>query len=889
MNENRPSPEVLLEKLRAEEKPAHRGRLKIYMGAAPGVGKTYTMLEDAISKQREGVDVVAGVLESHGRAEIDEKLKNIEVLPKQKLIYRDKALEEFDLDGALQRNPALILIDEMAHTNMPGVRHNKRWQDIKEILDKGIDVYTTLNVQHIESYSDIVAQIIHVAVKETVPDFMIDLADTIEVVDLPPQDLLRRLKEGKVYFPKQAEIARENFFRIGNLIALRELALRATAERVITEALLYRKGEGITSIWPLKEKILVCVGAKEDSIRLIRVAKRMATTMQARWVAVYVDIPRVHLSETERNQALENLKMAERLGAETKLLSGFDIVKEIMSFAREQNITLIMVWRQIRPRWKEFFSRSLVDELVRASGEINIQVVTSSLSGDKTKNIRPVKQSYRIKEGPALKAYGLAVLVVLAATTLGFFLENYLDNTNLMMLYVLGIIIVALFGKIEISLLAIVLSVLFYGIFFIPPPLSVLFSNPQYFFTLAIMLLISYIISHLTILYQRQAESAMIGEHYTAIVNALSQKLVAIRGIDQLLDNALHYIAELFNSQVVALLPVNRQLKVHTKVRAIERPNDKGMAVAQWVFDFGEMAGRGTETLPSADAIYLPLKTADNVIGVLALRPIPPKINFTLEDLRLLEACASQIALALEVNRLEEEARKSELHQAENQIRTALLQAVSQDLHQPLMSGINLVKKLMLNAEFSNQAGILMVAKEIYASLDLLRHFINNILHIAYSDPRQLKLKKLPCALDILLEETLQALQLKLGGRQVSLYLDPELPNIPLDKAMVKEVLINLIDNAIKFSAPGTPIDISTELQKQKVIISIGDRGEGVVLNEADKLFEKFYRGQGSSSEHGLGLGLAISRNIIRAHGGEIWVENRPEAGALFRFSLPLA
>lgn len=889
MNEKRPSPDRLLQKLKAEERPNNRGRLKIYLGAAPGVGKTYTMLEDGINKRKAGVDVVAGVLESHGRAEIEEKLKSLEVLEKQQVLYRDKKLLEFDLDAALQRNPELILMDEMAHTNIPGVRHTKRWQDIKEILDRGIDVYTTLNVQHIESYSDIVSQIVHVPVKETVPDFMIDLADTIEVVDLPPQDLLRRLKEGKVYFPKQAEIASENFFRIGNLIALRELALRATAERVISEALLYRRGEGITTIWPIKEKILVCVGPNEESIRLIRVAKRMATTMQAKWIAVYIEIPRVRLSVTARNLALENLKFAEKLGAETKVLSGFDIVKEIMNFAREQNVTLIMIWRKIQPRWKEIFSSHLADELVRVSGEINVQVVTSSIVEGKEKILSPVKLNNKYREGLPWKIYGLSVLVVLAATAFGFLLKPYLDNVNIMMLYVLGIIIVALFGRIETSLFAIILSVIFYNIFFLPLPLMMVFSNPQYLFTLVIMLLVSYVISHLTILYQRQAESARIGENYTAVINALTQKLVVARGTDRLLENALDYISELFMSQVFALLPDdNGQLKVHTRVRLLERPDEKGIAVAQWVYDFGEIAGLGTETLPLADALYLPLKTSENILGVLALRPVPPKTNFSFEDLRLLETCASQIALALEVNRLEEESKRSELQQSGNQIRTALLQAVSQDLHEPLMWAIKTLKKLMITAELSNQIQTILLCKEIYAALDLLRHFINNILHIAYSDPGRLKLKKVTCPLNELLEETLYSLKNKLGNKPVFLHLESNLPSIDLDKTLIKEVLINLIDNAIKFSAIEAPIDISAELQKNSVIISVADRGVGVLVNEADKLFEKFYRGQSSSSDRGLGLGLAICRNIVKAHGGEIWVENRPEGGAVFRFSLPL-
>lgn len=888
MSEKRPSPEQLLQKLRVLEKSDNRGRLKIYLGAAPGVGKTYTMLEDAIAKRNTGVDVVAGVLESHGRVEIDEKLKKIEVLPKQNVSYREKILQEFDLDAALRRNPSLILIDEMAHTNVPGVRHYKRWQDIKELLDKGIDVYTTLNVQHIESYSDIVSQIIHVPIKETVPDFMIDLADSIEVVDLPPQDLLRRLKEGKVYYPKQAEIAQDNFFRLGNLTALRELALKATSERVISEALLYRHGEGITSIWPLKEKILVCVGPNEESIRLIRVAKRMATTMQAQLIAAYVDIPRVRLSEQKRNQALQNLKFAERLGAETKLLSGFDIVKEIMQFAREQNITLIMVWRHIKPRWKEIFSTSIADQIVRESGEINVHVVTGAFLKQKSFPV-PSKANGKTKEKIPWKIIATSILITLITTGLAFLLEPYLNDTNLMMLYLLGFIVISLFGRISVSLFFVLGGILLYDLFFVPSPLSTIFINPQYCFALIIILLISYIVNHLTILYRRQAESARISEHYTAVINALTQQLVATRGIDNLLENALHYIADLFNSQIFAILPEAGRLVLRASVRSVEPLNEKGMAVAQWVLDFGEMAGLDTETLPSSDAIYLPLKTVENTLGVLALRPIPPKIHYSAEDIRLLESCVRQIALALEVNRLEEEAKKAELQRSENQIRTALLQTVSQDLHGPLMLAIKSVKKLKLSVEYFNQNQIIALCTDIDIELGFIQHFINNILHIAYSDPRQLKLRRMDHPLQILLDEILLSLQNKLQDKPIYLHIEKDLPLIPFDKTLMKEVFINLIDNAIKFSPKETPIDISAIVQKNKVLISVSDRGEGILADEADKLFEKFYRGQSSGSERGLGLGLAICRNIIRAHGGEIWAENRPGGGAVFRFYLPVS
>ena len=387
MKKERPDPEELLKRVQEEERQKNRGKLKIYLGAAPGVGKTYTMLQDAIQQRLGGLDVVAGVLESHGRREIEEMLAKIEILPRQIVEYRGKKLVEFDLNGALKRNPAIILIDEMAHTNAPGLLHAKRWQDIKEILHRGIDVYSTLNVQHIESLNDVVMQITQIKIKETVPDSIIELADTIELVDLSPEDLLRRLKEGKVYLPQRIEVAKQHYFRKGNLIALRELALRITAERVKSQALLYRQGEGIERIWHIKNKILVCVGSRPESAKVIRVARRMATSLQADWIAVHVDAARISLSEDAKNNAIANLRFAEKMGAETKILIGSDFVQEILSFAREQNVTQIMIWKQIQPRWKEFFFRSLADEIVRHSGDIDIYVVTGEMSEEPLRKI----------------------------------------------------------------------------------------------------------------------------------------------------------------------------------------------------------------------------------------------------------------------------------------------------------------------------------------------------------------------------------------------------------------------------------------------------------------------------------------------------------------------
>lgn len=643
MSEQRPDPEKLLQQVQAEERKEKRGKLKIYLGAAPGVGKTHEMLEDALEEHAKGLDLVVGIVESHGRIEIEKLLRNFDLLPRVVIDYQDKHFYEFDLEAALKRNPGHILVDEMAHTNVPGLRHRKRWQDIKELLERGIDVSTTLNVQHIESLNDNVSQIIHAPIKETIPDFMLEIADSIELVDLPPEDLLNRLKEGKVYISQQAELAKEHFFQIGNLTALRELALRVTAEHVGEQVLLYRQKRGIKYIWPTKEKILVCVGTRDDSLKLIRAARRFAVGLKAEWIAVYVDTPSIQDPEENRNRAIKNLRFAEQLGGETHILVGFDIVKEVLSFAHEKNVTQIMIWKHIRTRWRDLFMRNLADEMVRNSGEIDIYIMTGQPAPKKSVETVNPKTSF------PWHIYGIALGIIALITAINFMLYPFLASSNLMMMYLLGVTIVALYGQIGPSVFASILSVLIYAICFTPyyfPELDI-----EYFFTLIVMLIVSQVISHLTILIQRQMISARLIEKQTFALYTLSRQLANTRGTDQLLEVGVRYIAQIFDSEVIALLPEKNELVIKTNPHKIQL-NDKEKSIAQWVYDMGQMAGLSTDTLPFSDAIYVPLHGSEQVIGVLRIRPTHSDPFTAPDQLRLLESCSNQIALALEVDRL---------------------------------------------------------------------------------------------------------------------------------------------------------------------------------------------------------------------------------------------
>jgi len=880
MPDRRLNPETLLQRVQEEERSAHQGKLKIYLGAAPGVGKTYTMLQDAISKRAQGLDVVLGVVESHGRKEIEALIKDLDILPRQQVLYHGKDLLEFDLDAALKRSPALILIDEMAHTNVPGVRHTKRWQDIKELLDRGIDVYTTLNVQHIESLNDMVSQIIHSRIKETVPDTMLEMADTIELVDLPPEDLLRRLQEGKVYFPAQAALAKEHFFRKGNLIALRELALRITAERVGAQVLLYRQGQGIQHVWPTKDKILVYVGSGPESIKLIRTARRMAINLKAEWIAIHVDSPQIPLSSEQQNNAIHHLRLAEQLGAETRILIGMDIVTTILTFAHEQNITEIVLWKRVRSRWRELFWSDVADKIIRRRGEIDVYIVSTNSEST------PLKLLSWFKFKEIWQKYVATILAITGATLINFLIFPYVRASNLIMVYLLSVCLVALFGELGPSIIATVLGVLAYNFFFIPPYYSFALGDIRAIFTLFFMLILSAIISYLAAITHKQAKVAQLIEKNTATLHSLSRQLASTRGIDKLLITAVRYLTEVFSSEVIIFLPENGQL-IRRQSSHSTQLSEKEHGVALWVYNLGQVAGLGTDTLPFADSLYIPLLTSQGTLGVIRLRPFQEHQLFTPEKMHLLEACASQIALALEVDRLHEQTKNTELETETNRIRNTLLQAVSHDLRTPLVAIMGAASTLIEMPDELDSRNIVKLGNEIYLESEQLNRLINNLLEIFYLESNDVQLQKKPIALHDIIQAVLSVSNKKLGDKHLTLQIPDDLI-VPVDSTLLQEVLLNLLDNAIKFSPSGTNINITAKTDNNTVVVSVEDQGPGIVPDEENKLFEKYYRGRQLTTERGLGLGLAICRIVIAAHGGKIWAENRPEGGAAFRFTLPL-
>lgn len=647
MEEHRPSPEALLAQIQAEEEQALRGKLKIFLGAAPGVGKTFSMLQEALAKKNQGVDVVVGLVETHGRHETGKLLAGLEILPKKNIEYKGQILQEFDLDGAIARHPGLILVDEMAHTNAPMCRHAKRWQDIEELLNRGVDVYTTMNIQHLESLNDVIQQITGVKVRETLPDSILEQAE-IELVDLPPDDLLKRLEEGKVYFKEQAKLALKHFFKRSNLTALRELALRATAAQVNMDVMTERKYQDAQETWPTSEKLLVCVGPGEGSAKLIRAAKRLATDLHAEWMALYVNAQKLEFTQKEKDSVAQNLRLAEQLGAETVVVGGDDLVEEILRVARERNVTKIVISKQIKPSWKSIFRGSLVDQLVRHSGAIDIYVIQTQGSFiDKL----PSTLHYA-NARPRGTAYLMAILVVAACTGIDFLLHPHFALPNLIMVYLLGLVIVASFGRYGPSLFASITSVLALDFFFVQSMVNSVKDNTQYLFTFIVMLLIGNIISHLTIKLHQEAERSRLREKRTYAILALTKQLASHRGLDELLQIATQQIAEVFDSEVQAILPVDKKLSIAAGYpKKLEFLEEKELSIARWVYDMGQNAGKGTNTLPHSDAIYLPLLGVRETVGVLRIKPLKAEQFFEPAQMDLLKAFVNQTALAIEVDR----------------------------------------------------------------------------------------------------------------------------------------------------------------------------------------------------------------------------------------------
>lgn len=883
MDDRRPDPETLLEQVKQEEEMQRQGKLKVFFGAAPGVGKTYAMLEAARTKREEGVDIVAGIVETHGRRETDLLLEGLETLPRRSLYYKGMTLQEFDLDAALARNPSIILVDELAHTNVPGARHKKRWQDVRELLCAGISVYTTVNVQHLESLNDVVYQITGVLVRETLPDSFLERADEIELVDLPPDDLLQRLKEGKVYIPYQAKKAMENFFRKGNLIALRELALRRTAERVDEQMERYRRDQGVRAIWPATERILVCVGPNPRSVRLIRAARRMAAGLRAEWIAVNVEAPaHVRPTEEDKNLLSEHMRLAESLGAETVTLTGLRVSEEILNYARLRNVSKIIVGKPTHPRWKDKIFGSPLDEIVRGSGDIDVYVIT----GDAPEPaLRPVDR----KDLPSWKPseWLWAIATVAAATGLATLLFPYVELLDLAMVFLLGVVVVASRTSRWPALMATFLSVAAFDFFFIQPYYTFAVADVRYLVTFGVMIVVALVISGLTLRIREQAEAARVRERKTATLYNLSRDLARERKKEKISDIAVKHIGEVFRSQVVILIPDEQgRLAVPSTGVGTFALDDKEMGVAQWVLENRQPAGIGTDTLPGAKALYLPMIASSGPVGVVGILPEDSRAPFSPEQHHLMETFANQTAMAMERVSLAQEAQRERLKAESQSLRNIFLSSVSHDLKTPLAAVTGAADTLLQRGESLERDKWRMLVKSIHDEAERLDRIVRNVLSMTRLESGAIQVHKDWQSLEEIIGVVIDRLSDRLKDHSLNLNMPDDLPLIPCDSILIGQVLTNLLENAVQHTPPGTPIEFTAMAEKTRVLIEVADRGPGILAGQEQSVFEKFIRGK--SAGGGVGLGLPICRVIVEAHGGRIWAENRSGGGAVFRFTLPM-
>jgi two-component system sensor histidine kinase KdpD len=884
MDQNQPNPDESLEAIRKEAASGKRGKLKIFFGYAAGVGKTYSMLEAARAQSAAGVDIVLGYVEPHARPETEALTLGMEYLPPKTVEYRGIQIKEFDLDAALKRKPAIVAVDELAHTNAPGSRHAKRWQDIEELLDAGINVYTTLNVQHVESLNDIVAQISGTLVRETISDNVFDQADSIELVDLPPEELLQRFQEGKVYVPAQAETAMQKFFRLPNLIALRELALRRTADRVNAQVQAARGSEA--KIWATNERLLVCVGHSPTSARVIRVAKRMASALRAPWIAVYVDTGSV-LSDENRAKLTRNLNLAQQLGAETTTLAGQDMAEEIVKYAHARNVTKIVIGKTGQSRWRELVGKSVVGDVLHRSGDIDVYVIRGK---DEPASGLPSGFSMgrvEIDYGN----YARAVVVAALCTVVAWLTHRLgLSETNQVMVYFLGVAYVAArYGRGP-GIVASALGVLAFDFFFVPPQFSFAVRDTQYFITFAVMLVISVLISTLAHRIRRQAEASRQRERRTELLYRFSRKLAGIAGTHQLVAAAEAQLSESFASEVAIFLQNEAgRLQATLGGPASFAANEREIAVAQWVFDHGQLAGAGTDTLPDAHALYLPLGGSQGAVGVLALRPIELG-RFNAPDQRqMLETLASQVALAIERDRLAEQAQKILVQAEAERLRSSLLSSVSHDLRTPLAVIAGASSSLLEPGSSLGEPASRELLQTIADESNRLAMLVDNLLNITRLESGGVVVNKQWYPLEEVVGSALERVKKQLADREVTTHLPADLPLLKLDGVLVELVLVNLLENAAKYTPAHTPIDIFARVEGAQTMIEIADRGPGLTDDERQRVFDKFYRGLAAAKgQRGAGLGLAISRAVVEAHGGRIWEENRPDGGARFVFTIPM-
>lgn len=886
-DEHRPDPDTLLAAVQREEARHVRGRLKIFFGMSAGVGKTYAMLEAAQQRLADGVDVVVGYVETHKRSETDALLDGLPILPRKMLEYRGSVLQEMDIDAILKRRPQLVLVDELAHTNAGGSRHPKRYHDVLELLAAGIDVYTTVNVQHLESRADTVAQITGIVIRETVPDTLIDIADEIELIDLDPDELLKRLAEGKVYTPDRAELASRNFFRKGNLSALREMALRLTAEHVDQQMQDYMQVKHIQGPWKSRDRLMVAISPSPLSERLIRWTRRTAYTLKAPWLAVYIE-PAEPLKEAQKAQLGRNLSLVRKLGGEVIVASGNDMAQEIMQIAQQRNVTQIIVGKAVHNWFRDMMrGGSMVNRLIAISGDVDIYVIT----GDKAESPERTPISLpNIHSEP--NQYAIAAGVVIAATVVSQVLAAFVGyrefvgykETALIMLFV--IVLLANFVGRGPILFAATLSAVLIEFLSIPPRFSFQINSLQDGLILGLYFIIALVTGNLTARLASQKKLMRQREDRTNALYRMARQMTQATDMDTLIQGIVQTVCDVFKADVAILMPNTSGQLSEPHRHSTFKMDEKEQSVADWAFTHNQSAGRFTETLPTSAAQYLPLSTPGVVVGVIGIRPQQPEI-YSIEQESLLQTFVSNIALAIERELLHDAAHRASALEESERLYATFLDSVSHDLRSPLAKIEVAANDLLAPSSAGNpqiQQTDGQIIKDTTAHLNQL---VGNLLNMTRLESGHLKLHLQPSDPRKVIDESIEVVRPELGSRELMVDIEDDIPPISMDFALMKQVLVNLLQNVAMHTPPGIRARVTAKMEGSTLVLSVADRGPGLPPEDIPRVFDKFYRAP-NAPPGGSGLGLSICKRIVEAHGGMISAENRPtHGGARFTIRLP--
>ena len=899
--DNRPNSRQLLKMVENEEGYLKKGKLKVFFGYAAGVGKTYAMLQEAHELKNNNVDVVVGYIERHTRKDTLELINGLEILSTRKVDYKGVEIDEFDLNSALERSPDVLLVDELLHTNPPRFRHKKRWQDIEELLDAGINVYTTLNVQHLESLNDVIASITGVFVKETVPDYIVDKADKIELIDIATSDLRKRFDEGKIYKKENVDKAKSNFFTDDNLKALRELSLRKTADTVNSVVQISRLSKGNINILPTKEKIVACISSSPSSSTVIRNAARMASSFKTEWIALYVgNLNSKTMTDEEKKRLREHINLAERLGAIVEMIHGDDIVEAIIKFCNYRNVTKIIIGRNVSSKKAllKINRKDIVNKLIEKVKHIEVHVIPTSIKP------MPKKIKFNIKDKTLRdKLYFskrdiiIAITFSLLATTIAIIINYWgFAEANILLVYILAILFISVNTKgYAIGIIFAFINVICFNFFFTHPKLTLQFDDPTYLVTFPFFVLVATITSTLTTRIKEQADIFEKREEAAQMLYQISRSFINLSGEENIINTGITHLAQGLRRDTICfeakkgILTGNYIIKnINNNFRQEQLSNEKNFEIAYWVLNNRKRAGRGTDTHNGSEVYYIPIIVKEKIFGVLGVYFGNDDVDK--DDMSLIEAVVAQMSLALDREELVKEKEETKLEFEREQLRSNLLRAISHDLRTPL-TGIAGSSNLILSSydELSREVMIDLV-KEINNDSEWLIRLVENLLSMTRIESGKLEIKKNPEIVEEILSESIQHLKSRLNNHKLTVDIPQDVLFVPMDGKLIEQVIINLVDNAVKYTPEGSVVKIKVYGNKNNVYFEISDNGPGINKNDIDHLFETFYKGNknNADSRRGVGLGLAICKSIVLAHGGDIKVRNNEAGGAKFIFTLPV-